>query len=217
MLALEGAARLDRAALGVLAPLESALSDVAPAAAGTRLWGRRALAALVAPGGPIGALAQRLLPAAQPVRALLFNKAPGSNWALGWHQDRVIAVRARHDVPGYGPWTVKAGVPHVEPPFAILSGMITLRVHLDRVGDKNAPLLVALGSHRLGRIADGAIAGAVATSAIKTCLAERGDVWAYATPILHASDAARQPSARRVLHIDYSSAALPPPLAWRGV
>lgn len=146
--------RSDQAALGVLALLEAALADLPGSSAGTRLWDRPALAALLMPGGAIGAVAADLLRGARPVRALLFNKTPETNWALGWHQDRVIAVRERHEVTGYGPWTVKAGVPHVQPPFALLEAMITLRVHLNPVGEDNAPLLVALGSHQLGRVTD---------------------------------------------------------------
>src|SRR5687767_10708268 len=46
-------------------------------------------------------------PASRPVRAILLDKNPGRNWALGWHQDRTIAVRARQQVEGYGAWTVK--------------------------------------------------------------------------------------------------------------
>lgn len=216
-LAREGAVRFDRAALGVLAPLEACLNEVAARAAGTRLWDRPGLATLLGQDGVIGGIAGQLRPGARPVRALLFNKTPETNWALGWHQDRVIAVRARHQVTGYGPWTVKAGVPHVQPPFALLEAMITLRIHLDPVGGDNAPLLVALGSHRLGRVGDEAIADAVAAATILPCLAEGGDIWAYATPILHASDAARCPGRRRVLQIDYSAASLPLPLAWYGV
>ncbi|MFA5988198.1 MAG: hypothetical protein WC803_01150 [Sphingomonas sp.] len=48
-------------------------------------------------------------------------------------------------------------------------------------------------------------------------LARRGDVWAYATPIVHGSAAAKAPSRRRVLQIDYSPDDLPAPLAWAGV
>jgi hypothetical protein len=44
------------------------------------------------------------------VRATLFNKTAESNWRVQWHQDRAIAVRERHDVTGYGPWSSKAGV-----------------------------------------------------------------------------------------------------------
>ena len=61
----------------------------------------------------------------------------------------------------YGPWSVKAGQPHVAPPFALLADMVTLRVHLDPVGPGNSPLLIAPGSHRLGRVAEPDIDGAV--------------------------------------------------------
>jgi len=43
------------------------------------------------------------------------------------------------------------------------------------------------------------------------------DIWLYATPILHASDAASQPLHRRVLQIDYSVGQLPGGLEWLGV
>ncbi|HEY2156776.1 MAG TPA: phytanoyl-CoA dioxygenase family protein, partial [Isosphaeraceae bacterium] len=65
------------------------------------------------------------------VRALLFDKTPEANWGVPWHQDLTIAVRHRVDASGFGPWTVKAGIPHVRPPVAVLERMVTLRVHLD--------------------------------------------------------------------------------------
>jgi hypothetical protein len=43
---------------------------------------------------------------------------------------------------------------HVELPFELLSCMVTLRVHIDQVSPSNAPLLIAPGSHKLGRIAE---------------------------------------------------------------
>ena len=48
-------------------------------------------------------------------------------------------------------------------------------------------------------------------------LAFARDVWLYATPILHASEAAARPLRRRVLQIDFSADALPAPLRWLGV
>jgi hypothetical protein len=32
------------------------------------------------------------------------------DWALGWHQDRTIAVMERVEADGLGPWTVKSGL-----------------------------------------------------------------------------------------------------------
>jgi len=101
--------------------------------------------------------------------------------------------------------------------FEILERMLTLRIHLDPAGPANAPLLVAPGSHRLGRIAERDIASAVAQAGTASCPAERGGLWLYATPILHASARAQAPARRRVLQILYSADALPGGLEWLGV
>src|SRR5689334_19438691 len=50
------------------------------------------------------------------VRALFFDKTPDANWKVVWHQDLTVTAQRRVDVTGYGPWTEKAGVPHVQPP-----------------------------------------------------------------------------------------------------
>jgi hypothetical protein len=179
-------------------------------------------------GGGAAALAPRLTPAntlaqsllganARPIRATFFDKNPQRNWALGWHQDRTIAVKARFDLPGFGPWTVKSGLHHTVPPFALLERMLTLRIHLDDTGEGNAPLLISPGTHRLGRIPEPEIARAVEAHGTAACLAEAGDIWVYSTPILHASDRAAAPTRRRVLQLLYSADILPPPLEWLGV
>ena len=154
---------------------------------------------------------------ARPVRAVLFDKSAGVNWNLGWHQDRTIAVRARREVAGFGPWSTKAGLQHVEPPFAIIESMVTARLHLDPVDADNAPLRIAPGSHRLGRVPVDQIGAKVAELGEGECLADRGDVWLYATPILHASSPAVKPRRRRVLQIDFSAQNLPGGLEWLGV
>jgi ectoine hydroxylase-related dioxygenase (phytanoyl-CoA dioxygenase family) len=126
-------------------------------------------------------------------------------------------VQARAEVPGYGPWSIKAGMQHVEPPFALIEAMRTLRIHFDAVDADNAPLLIAPGSHRVGRIPEAEIDAIAARCGTRACLAERGDIWTYATAILHASAAAAQPRHRRVLQFDCSPDALPTPLKWLGV
>ena len=189
-----------------------------PRKAGVRLFDDPRLAGWIARQSPLAQLAYALLgEKAQPVRAILFDKTPASNWALGWHQDRTIAVRERADMDGFDNWTIKAGTMHVEPPFARLEAMITMRVHLDDVGMDNGPLLVALGSHQVGRIEEGAIAGEVAARATLACLARAGDVWIYKTAVLHASEASHRPYSRRVLQIDFSADELPGDLEWAGI
>ena len=181
--------------------------------------GRRlALPGLAARLAPMTAIAARLIGAAAfPVRAVLFDKTAESNWALGWHQDRAIAVQARRETPGFGPWSTKDALAHVAPPMAVLEAMATLRLHLDPCGPDNAPLKCALGSHRLGRVASEDAVRAAAARPLLTCLAEPGDVWAYATPILHASDRSVAPARRRVLQVDFAAAPLPGGLRWLGV
>jgi hypothetical protein len=214
----DGARLLPGAASGVLPAIEAALAEVPAERAGVRLHGLAGLRALLGTTGTIGAIAAEVLgPDTQPVRALLLDKSAATNWALGWHQDRTIVVRDRRQVDGFGPWTVKQGLQHVAPPFALLETMVTLRVHLDPVPVDNAPLLVALGSHRRGRIAESAVEAVVRQSRVHVCLAERGDVWVYATPILHASDAAVRPARRQVLQVDYAARSLPGGLEWLGV
>jgi ectoine hydroxylase-related dioxygenase (phytanoyl-CoA dioxygenase family) len=121
------------------------------------------------------------------------------------------------EVPGFSHWTVEAGLTQVEPPFCFLERMVTLRVHLDRVDAGNAPLAILPGSHRLGRLSETDIENLSRAAKPCLCLAEAGDVWAYGTPIIHASAASVRPKRRRVLQIDYSADALPRPLQWRGV
>ena len=153
---------------------------------------------------------------ARPVAAKFFDKSSERNWSLGWHQDRTIAVRDQRNVPGFSAWTIKSGIHHCEPAFDVLARMLTLRIHLDSTGLDNAPLLVAPGSHRC-RGGEDETALAVTRFGTATCLAEPGDVWAYALPILHASDRSERPARRRVLQISYSAGELPGGIQWLGV
>lgn len=210
-----GAALFPGAALSILAPLEALAATLPTDQAGLRLHGISGLTRLIEPVR--GLTAAGLGEAARPVRAILFDKSPASNWALGWHQDRTIAVRARHEIAGFGPWSVKSGMIHVEPPVGLLDRMLTLRIHLDPVPATNAPLLIAPGSHRLGRIPEASIEAIVAQCGTHACLAERGDVWLYATSILHASARADGMEHRRVLQVDFSAEELPAGLDWLGI
>lgn len=213
-----GAARHDRAALSMLDEIERVLAGCPQDCAGVRLHGVIGLLDLLATDTVIGRIAAMYLDTvAQPVRTVLFDKTPGANWTLGWHQDRTIAVRKRNALPGFGPWSGKAGIQHFEPPFEVIEAMATLRIHLDPVPADNAPLLIAPGSHRLGRIAPPDITATVERCGTAACLAERGDVWSYATPILHASAASTGHARRRVLQVDYAAGALAAPLTWLGL
>lgn len=200
---------------GVLdAATVEALRALDPGGAGRRLSGD----ALAGRLGAADAIARALIGAeARPVRAVMFDKTAADNWMVAWHQDRTVCVRQRIEMPGFGPWSVKQGLTHVAPPIAVLEGMATLRLHLDDCGPDNAPLLAALGSHRLGRVAASEAAATAAGFPVLECLAAAGDVWAYSTPILHASARAARPARRRVLQLDYAAIDLPGGLDWQGL
>lgn len=167
-------------ALPVLADLRLVLENIPIERGGARLRGVNGLRALIAGHGSIRAVAAlHLSAAARPVRALLFDKSKANNSALGWHQDLTIAVVERHNLEGFGPWTVKAGMVHVEPAPSLQAAMITLRIHLDDVRPDNAPLIVAAGSHRLGPIPQEDIGAIVQSSRIVRCPAKAEDIWAY--------------------------------------
>lgn len=201
-----------------VADLEQTLPSSGSALASRRIFAAPALDRWLGPTGRVGALvAARLGEHARPVRALLLDKLSHSNWSLGWHQDRVIAVKARRQVAGFTHWTRKGGVLHVEPPFDLLARMLTARIHLDDVERSNAPLEIARGSHRLGRVPERDIAGVVGRCGVMACLARAGDVWLYSTAILHKSEAAVRPARRRVLQVDYCADELPGGLEWKGV
>ncbi len=193
--------------------LESELADGRP---GKRLKG--GLDDLLGREGALGQIAACLIGGNSfPVRAVLFDKTPEVNWSVGWHQDRTVAVSKRRETVGYGPWSVKQGIPHVAPPISVLEGMVTLRLHLDDCDEDNAPLKVALGSHRLGLVPADEAANEAKRRQVLVCHARAGDVWAYSTLILHASERSRSGGRRRVLQVDYAVLALPGGLKWYGL
>lgn len=206
------------AAEDLLPPLRLVSAKLPGGVAGVRMAGSEELAALLGADSLITRVAEQAIGReSRPVRAIMFDKSPEVNWALGWHQDRTICVRERVDTAGLGPWTVKQGLIHVAPPFEVTARMVTLRIHLDDVPQDNAPLLIAPGSHRYGYVAEERIASVVERCGVRTCTARAGDIWVYSTPILHASEASRSACRRRVLQIDYSADQLPGGLEWLGL
>jgi ectoine hydroxylase-related dioxygenase (phytanoyl-CoA dioxygenase family) len=214
----DGAQLFKRAATDCLDELLAALAELPTDCAGIRLAGIAGLAPLLATDGPIGSIATSIQGhATRPVRAILFDKTPDMNWSLGWHQDRTICVKERIDMEGFGPWTIKQGMQHVAPPFELLARMVTLRVHLDDVPADNAPLMIAPASHRKGLVSEPVVQQVVQECGTYACLANRGDIWIYATPILHASEASASAGRRKVLQVDYSADELPGGLEWLGI
>jgi len=192
---------------------------VAPAAAEHGKYARRDVLSLeivrLACAAELGAVARQVLGArARPVRGLLFGKVPGANWKVPWHQDLSIAVREKHSVEGFGPWSEKDGVPHVQPPAQVLAGMLTLRLHLDACPRDNGPLRVLPGSHRGGRLRPSLVQQWREQVEERVCEVEHGGILLMKPLLLHASSACGSPSHRRVLHIEWAAHDLPLPLRW---
>lgn len=148
------------------------------------------------------------------VRTLFFDKTPTANWKVAWHQDLTIAVRERTDTPGYGPWSVKEGIPHVQPPAELLEKMITLRLHLDDCDASNGALRVLPGSHLEGRLTADQIQTWRSRVSEVTCEVPRGGVLFMRPLLLHASSPAAIPRHRRVLHFEFAAEPLPERLTW---
>ena len=161
-----------------------------------------------------GVAAEVLGDACFAVRALFFDKTPNANWKVVWHQDLTIAAQSRVDVVGYGPWTEKSGVPHVQPPTSVLESMLAVRVHLDPCGEDNGPVRVINGSHRLGRLSADAIDELRELRPAIDCIVEQGGILAFRPLIVHASAPAKTPRHRRVVHIEYAACELLAPLQW---
>jgi ectoine hydroxylase-related dioxygenase (phytanoyl-CoA dioxygenase family) len=155
-------------------------------------------------------------PRAFAVRGLFFDKTPGANWNLPWHQDVTVAVKERREAAGFGPWTLKAKIPHAHAPADLLARMITIRVHLDPCGPENGPMRVLPGSHAGGRLSASEIHSWVARARELSvdCLVPPGGAVVMRPLILHASAAATVDGHRRVVHLEYAAEDLPAGLEW---
>ncbi|MFT4556801.1 MAG: ectoine hydroxylase-related dioxygenase (phytanoyl-CoA dioxygenase family) [Planctomycetaceae bacterium] len=148
------------------------------------------------------------------VRGLMFDKSPESNWGIFWHQDLSIAVRQREDVAEFGPWSIKAGIQHVQPPPPILQQMLTVRLHLDDCMESNGALRVLPGSHRSSRLNMFESETLQQNTAPKTCCVHSGGAVMMRPLLLHSSHRATDPARRRVIHLEFAAEPLPEPLTW---
>lgn len=148
------------------------------------------------------------------VRSILFDKTPKANWPVAWHQDRTIAVKERHEVAGYGPWSLKDGAVHVQPPSELLSQVITIRVHLDDCPENNGALRIIPRSHLNGILKKEKLSSWTERPAI-TLSCKAGSAILMKPLILHSSPRSVFPTHRRVVHLEFApKGSLEPPLEW---
>ncbi|RSK24715.1 phytanoyl-CoA dioxygenase family protein [Hymenobacter metallilatus] len=161
------------------------------------------------------AVLTELFPEQMPhlVKAIYFDKPAGSNWLVAWHQDVMVAVDRRLDLPGYGPWSGKNGETAVLPPRGILESIVTLRLHLDDCDATNGALRVVPGSHRHGVIPNEQHPDF--TPQAVTCAVPAGGLMLMQPLTLHASQRSTSTRSRRVIHLEFSAAELPAGLQWQ--
>lgn len=147
------------------------------------------------------------------VKGTFFNKTQESNWKVAWHQDLTIMVREREEVAGFGPWTVKEGIVHVQPTADVLSRILAIRLHLDASEPDNGPLRVIPGSHKHGRLSSEQVSAYPKEGSV-VCTVPRGGALLMRPLLLHTSSACVVPKPRRVVHLEFSADELPHGLEW---
>ena len=156
-------------------------------------------------------------PGAFAVRGLFFDKTPTVNWNLPWHQDLSVAVRERRDVPGFGPWTLKGGIPHAHAPAELLARMVTIRLHLDDCGPASGPMRRAarLPRRRQARPRrDRHLDRPRRHPGRRLPRPRRRRRHRCTHCCLHASASSTGPGRRRVIHLEYAAEPLPGGLEW---
>ncbi|MEM9839222.1 MAG: phytanoyl-CoA dioxygenase family protein [Pseudomonadota bacterium] len=175
---------------------------------GSRLRLSDALRRLLTSNALLAEAATRLGCDTTPVRLVSFTKSASTQWAVPWHQDRVIAVGGHKNVRGYKSWVQKPDFWHCEPPLEVMDGMIFVRIHLDANTEENGALDIAVGSHRFGRVAADEASDVANQCEREVCIAQPGDVLIVHALTLHRSTSAERPSPRCVLRVDYANRSL---------
>jgi len=140
-----------------------------------------------------------------PFRATLFDKSPKSNWLVVWHQDTALPLRERLDVPGWGPWSVKDGIPYAHAPTGVLNQVVALRVSLDDSTVENGPLRVLPRTHTSGVLSDDDVHELAIQIDSVDCVVPKGGVLVMRPLLIHSSSKARSAAARRILHVEYAA------------
>lgn len=148
-------------------------------------------------------------------RSTLFDKTPGANWGVFWHQDLSIAVREKRDAAGFTAWTRKAGVACVQPPMEFMERILAVRIHLDECAEANGALRVLPGSHRLSALSAAQIESLQRKTEPAICIVPAGGLLMMRPLLLHASSPMERPLSRRVVHLEFANFELPEPLSWK--
>jgi len=114
---------------------------------------------------------------------------------------RNVAVSTKFECDRWGPWSIKDGIHHVQPPIEVLNYMITLRIHLDDIDENNGCLKVIPKSHMFGILPQDKISEHTKKHEQVSCIGKRGSALVMRPLILHSSSKAINSAQRHVLHV----------------
>jgi hypothetical protein len=147
-----------------------------------------------------------------PVSAALFDKVPGANWTVPGHQDLMVPLAKRSDLPRYTQWVEREGVVYARPPEDLLNELIAIRVQLDDCAPGDGSLDVVPGSHtRILRAAD---AMDIERSRFVPCFGQSGSVLVMRPLLVHRSSPLSGSLRRRVIHAVFSPRSPGPGVNW---
>ena len=149
------------------------------------------------------------------VKSIYFDKPEQSNWFVAWRQDLTISVDKKAELSGYTSWTNKHKQFAVQPPLEILEDNFTIRIHLDDTSADNGALKVLPESHLKNIYRPENIDWSIESETI--CDVKRGGAMIMRPLLMHASDRTANEQKRRVIHIEFSRAALPGEIKWSEV
>lgn len=148
------------------------------------------------------------------IKSIYFDKPPAANWIVNWHQDLTINLTGPGGHHGFRNWRTNVERTVVQPPCSMLENILTVRIHLDDCTAENGALRVIDRSHAKGVIdikdwSENKVGEEV------ICPVKRGGVLLMRPLVLHASRRTENEMRRRVLHLEFSSDALPDGLSWK--
>jgi ectoine hydroxylase-related dioxygenase (phytanoyl-CoA dioxygenase family) len=146
-------------------------------------------------------------------KAIYFDKPPMHNPYVTWHQDTTIMVKEKIETEGYFGWTKEEEMTGVCPPEEVLKNTFTVRIHLDDTDEKNGALKVIPGSQNKKLSAE-EIALITQNSLPCMCEVSCGGVHLMKPLLLHASSKTVNQKHRRVIHLEFTTVALPNGLQW---
>lgn len=151
------------------------------------------------------------------VQCTYFEKSVDRNWLVSLHQDLSIPVIEKIEHPSLSGWSEKEGGYFVQPPAAVLRGIVAVRLHIDECSFGDGPLKVVPSSHLHGRMTQAAALSLRATNGEVLCPVARGAAMLMRPLLLHSSPKASGDSKRRVLHFLMAPKSLPLGIRWRHV